>query len=101
LCPRLTEKVAFLVHATGPIIYQNLFKIPTYAMKHFNDTQSCVPFCKSSSRVTDKGKKKLKAVIRANMDAALSSSGNLPDTSQYEKTCLKKLRCSNAASKLF
>lgn len=51
--------------------------------------------------MTDKDKKKLKAVIRANMDAALSSSGNLPDTSQYEETCLKKLRCSNAASKPF
>ena len=70
-------------------------------MKHSNDTQSCVPLCKSSSRVTDKGQKKLKAVIRANMDAALSSSGNLPDTSPYEETCLKKLRCSNAASKPF
>lgn len=68
-------------------------------MKHSNDTQSCVKFCKSSSCVADKDKKKLKAVIRANMDAALSTSGNLPDTFQYEDTCLKSLRSSNAASK--
>ena len=51
--------------------------------------------------MADKDKKKLKAVIRVNMDTSLSSSDNLPDTFQYEETCLKKLRCSNAASKLF
>lgn len=51
--------------------------------------------------MADKDKKKLKAVIRVNMDTSLSSSDNLPDTFQYEETCLKKLRCHVAATKLF